>query len=457
MKVSSFFIILISLGTLIACGPQDPEPPVDVQEDTQAPPSTEATTQFFHAWMADVVNDLSSDDFEKPAKKWLTDTATKRINWALRDTAISNVTGKDSLVWGPALFLTEESGSPNPYTVENMMYCTQLKGTNHYSIGIAGTNEVSYDDWLKEDFNVNWSAESITGGKISKGSRLGLENLESLKDRDSKKTLLEFLGSVLADKSDARVSVAGHSLGGALTQVYSNYLRANLNASIQVDAWVYAGPTAGDATFADGLVSKLGADNYHAYNNRLDVIPHVWQEDSVKKICTIYRNKKFCDKNLLGEPIINMVTQYLIDISTATSDRYKIPGNPQTFEVDIVNSPAACEKVAKDLEEAWDHGLEGATDPFVGKCGIDKAGQKVHTFAMAYFLAEVGEQHTTAYTDYFFPNPAMKAAVSEYANPHISGSQFLSNVDEELIILTAFLAEVAGSFNSSNPPKCACE
>ncbi|MEL6628936.1 MAG: hypothetical protein AAFQ92_25685, partial [Bacteroidota bacterium] len=299
--------------------------------------------------------------------------------------------------------------------------------------------------------------ESITGGKISKGSRLGLENLESLQDRGSSKTLLEFLGSVLAGKSDARVSVAGHSLGGALTQVYSNYLRANLDSSIQVDAWVYAGPTAGDATFADGLVSKLGADNYHAYNNRLDVIPHVWQEDSVKKICTIYRNKKFCDKNLLGEPIINMVTQYLVDISTATSDRYKIPGNPKTFEVDIVNSPAVCEKAAKDLEEAWDNGLEGATDPFVGKCGIDKAGQKAHTFAMAYFLAEVGEQHTTAYTDYFFPNPAMKAAVSEYANPHISGTQFYSNVDEELIILTAFLAEVAGSFNSSNPPKCACE
>ncbi|MEL6132555.1 MAG: hypothetical protein AAFR59_04235, partial [Bacteroidota bacterium] len=280
-------------------------------------------------------------------------------------------------------------------------------------------------------------------------------------DYDQENTLLSFLQGVLTGKTDAKVSVSGHSLGGALTQVYANYLRSELSSDIEVEAWVYAGPTAGNKMFAEKLVTNLKAENYHAYNNRLDVVPHVWQADSLSKICSIYDKLELCHWRIGEHPIISMVSQYLMQIaSTSATNKYTIPGEPQTFEVDAPNSLVDCVDIFAGIAAAWNSGeidaanLKKATAPFVGKCGITAATQEAQAFQAMLYLAELGEQHTTAYTEYFFQDPALRAAVHKYANSYESKTQEASNADEGLIILTTFFQNVVKGIGDD--PNCDC-
>jgi hypothetical protein len=102
--------------------------------------------------------------------------------------------------------------------------------------------------------------------------------------------LAHFLRAVMETESgDVEVVVTGHSKGGALSSTLALWLaqtqgtdgvRPHLqwdrDRRATVGCWSYAGPTAGNATFATMSDAVIG-DRCHRVSNRLDMVPHAWQ------------------------------------------------------------------------------------------------------------------------------------------------------------------------------------
>ncbi|WP_020534254.1 lipase family protein [Lewinella cohaerens] len=471
----TFFFLLFGIIFFTACDPAttitDPQEGEEITELGPAtpPPSEEAVRQFFYAWMADCANDqYYSSDFKarEDAFKYLRGLAETRIDNAIKDaTAI----GESTRVWGPAINITYEDDTDDGYfyIIENLIYCTYAKvgGVSHYYVGIAGTNAISEYDWLHEDVNEGTVNNPTTGGKISKGSLLGLEQLTALKDSVQGITLLSFLQEKISEDSTAVISVAGHSLGGALTQVYAGYLNNKLGANVNVEAWVYAGPTAGDSTFAQNLVQNLKAENYHAYNNALDVVPHVWQIDSLNKICSIYEEESYCKFGIEENPLVSLVGEYLKTISV--NGNYTIPiGQNHVFTKSL--TPASLDDCADfftasmlEISKVDGYSVPYTLIPNLTKlnslCKVGSSNAQDVNLRLLMFLAKMAEEHTTAYIDYFFQGEysSLKSIVAEYTAAPTDDTKVRGNAEEGVDILNAFLTNVHETMKSKNPT-CKC-
>ncbi|MCY1061653.1 hypothetical protein [Nannocystis sp. SCPEA4] len=212
--------------------------------------------------------------------------AAKQINQALANAA-SMIDGWQ-IVWGPAVLADDRGYS------ENLMYVVQRTAApSQYVIAIAGTNFNSPADALVEDLyvykQVSWLYDTTAkGAKIALGTSIGLLNLQRLKPAatlpGAGTTLIEFLRTIVSEK--VNITVAGHSLGGALAPTLAVWLADT--AQGRVDPWdpkkhatigaqAFAGPTAGNGAFALHSVFKLGTLLRPVYNT-LDVVPHAWQE-----------------------------------------------------------------------------------------------------------------------------------------------------------------------------------
>ena len=102
-------------------------------------------------------------------------------------------------------------------------------------------------------------------------------------------TLFEFLRAAVSEASGpVEVVVTGHSKGGALAPTLALALaqcqgsehvhrpqRWDPDERATVHCYAYAGPTAGNAAFADLSDHVIGA-NCHRVANRLDMVPHAW-------------------------------------------------------------------------------------------------------------------------------------------------------------------------------------
>ncbi len=207
----------------------------------------------------------------------LTQLGKGRIQGALQDTTLQQTyyptqdyPSGVNLVWGPVLTV-EYIDSMNLGLTNNLMYVLEAtKGdTTEFYIGIAGTNMISQYDWFVEDFDVspanqqNWEGgDGQVKGKISNGTSIGLNTLLGMVDSAQTGTpdLLTFLsGAISSGQSSVyKLSVTGHSLGGALSPVLALKLKQQFTATnIIVDAWPFAGPTAGNSSFATYLTNTL--------------------------------------------------------------------------------------------------------------------------------------------------------------------------------------------------------
>ncbi len=102
-------------------------------------------------------------------------------------------------------------------------------------------------------------------------------------------TILEYLRSVVREtEGPVEVTVTGHSKGGALASTLALALdqmrgrdhvrrkdRWDRDQRATVNAYTFAGPTAGNAAFAD-LSDRVIGDRCHRIANRLDIVPHAW-------------------------------------------------------------------------------------------------------------------------------------------------------------------------------------
>lgn len=385
------------------------------QNLTPAQQKAESIKNFYHAWLADCVNDIYYDGKENAETKLRT-LAYNRVHNATKSDSISSVFGQETIVWGPSVLVDQQAKGDlgTSYVSSNMMYCLQsITNTDTtFYIGISGTNMVSPYDWFEEDLAVGDTVTWKYGGKISAGSQKGFGNLEGLRDHSTGKTLYDFFKAKLGTLSHPKVkfAVSGHSLGGAMTQLYSSFLK-NRFPKIAVEAWVYAGPTAGNDVFARTLTDTL--DAYFAYNNTLDVVPHAWEKATLEKVCSLYNGLSFCTHEFVDNPILNAVGNFMIGKSSTIV--YTIPGSPETF----TGSTADWKGLDCDAFYTFIDGLSGNLYNYPNMIKKHCNGHEL-TFKELYdlyaFFIEMGQQHTTAYFDHFIDvnNPTLQASINYY-------------------------------------------
>lgn len=234
-------------------------------------------------------------------------------------TKASSTIGRWKIVWGPAV----PAQILGPAYSLNAMYVAQsVEEPSKYVIAIGGTNFNAVFDKVVEDLfvfaQVPWPygfLESVLvapGANIALGTALGLTILQNMTPSGSLPgagtKLVDFLKTLVSRKVE--ITVAGHSLGGALAPTVALWL-ANTqqdilslnwdplkNATIQVQA--FAGPTPGNSAFAKFLGFKLG-DGLKSYYNSLDVIPHAWQTLGTPSLAELYSLYAGCvDKDKQG-------------------------------------------------------------------------------------------------------------------------------------------------------------
>lgn len=425
MRVLTISLAFLLLATFSCKQSSDSK----TQESENVTPSSlmpDAERHFLYAWLADCVNDDLETTDSLSALQNLNGKALNRIQAAtITDTSITNRIGTHTIIWGPVVAIhSPESGA---YTSKNMVYCLEKDNgtgnTPEYVIGIAGTNPLSAYDWFQEDLQVGTSVQGPSdwnpNAKISLGSSIALNEVKSLTNSEGK-TLYDTLDALAG--SGATISVSGHSLGGALTQVLSYDLKLRYQSN-EVQAWVYAGPTAGDSIFATTLTTALGG-NYNAYNNTIDLVPHAWQKDKLNELCTIYNGMQFrdgyvCDTEKIEEvPTIDGVIQYLKDTSAHVN--YKLPTPINTFtggelEMDFED----CTKYDSVIDALWGggSGMEyyNSLNTITKNCSGNEILKNQFEKLFAY-LTEMGYQHTSAYFDHFFKDESsdFQTAVQGY-------------------------------------------
>jgi hypothetical protein len=233
--------------------------------------------------------------------------------------------GKWNVVWGPAV-LQDMAGYPM-----NTMYVAQMASdASQYVIGIAGTNAMSLEAWLTEDFLVSWQCRwpFASEAKISAGTALGLCYL--LQMRPSSKvpgagqSLTDFLSTIT--RGPVEITVTGHSLGAALapvlavlladTQEDSSLWSPQKNATIST--MPTAAPAIGNRAFGAHARKRLGA-GLTPFTHSLDVVPHIWQEDMIRKIPGLY------EPDLPYQPIVALLAGAL-GLLAAGGEYATLPG-----------------------------------------------------------------------------------------------------------------------------------
>lgn len=216
--------------------------------------------------------------------------------------------------WGPAVY----QASGDRYADNAIFVAVERDVENPVCVvAIAATNPNSSYDWLQEDFDVenvvgwtaafptleSYGAPSGIDPYLSAGTALGINNLLALQSDGS--TLVQFLSSV--ENTAATLVFAGHSLAGALSPTLALALFNPEGGALGLSKWanvrVYpsAGATPGNqdfSTFFNGVFPAVsavsGAPPYQSWNqdvaNRLDVVPHAWQIDTLAELPSLYGN-----------------------------------------------------------------------------------------------------------------------------------------------------------------------
>ncbi|MCB9282227.1 MAG: hypothetical protein H6562_25280 [Lewinellaceae bacterium] len=452
---------LLSVIVFNSCGSKHVEETPEDVRIAVIPSMKEAQRHFYHAWLADCVNEEPYIGEERAIHD-LTDEATKRINGAINNDTIKSFFGAEELLWGPVLSVNYVESSTDKYVVDNLMYCLGRKdsvGQYHFMVAIAGTDAISSFDWMDEDLDVLQQKPWLEGTMISAGAMNGYQNLVGF--RDNGVGIDSFLRMKARLYPGMEVEVAGHSLGGALTQVMASHFNDQLKdvgSGISVTAWVYAGPTAGNKAFADSLVQQLAG--YYAYDNTLDVVPHAWEMDQVIEICNLYNGFELCGNTMEPNIWIKGVARYIQALAANTGD-YTQPVSsvpPFTGKHFLSADTTGCAAVLAGTKKAWgDSGypidLYQNLNSLSGQCGYKTDVTEPEFNQFAFFLAEMGAQHLNAYFDHFFDNTPIATSLPQYV-PGNSGTFIDWDAAD---ILSDFIENAAGYLKAQGISDCDCQ
>jgi Lipase (class 3) len=114
--------------------------------------------------------------------------------------------------------------------------------------------------------------------------------------------VLTFLAQQAAGSAEPlEVTVTGHSKGGALAPAVALWLKDSLRSADPAERWdggrqarilsyAFAGPTPGNAAFADRVDQVLGADHHHLRNTN-DLVTRAWQVGDLQQIPALYGSR----------------------------------------------------------------------------------------------------------------------------------------------------------------------
>lgn len=174
--------------------------------------------------------------------------------------ALSGYPGNWQVTWGPALSSDRA----------NMMYVAG--GTAGYAVVIRGTDWSFVLDWI-EDFTsiLQVPAPYNANVKLAAGTLIGIQTLDGMTASNGT-TLRQYLGTLPAN---AQLYVTGHSLGGCLASAYAPWLAYDGFGGSTMQVVTFAGPTAGDQSFATYYNNLFGSRAVRYYN-KIDLVPNAW-------------------------------------------------------------------------------------------------------------------------------------------------------------------------------------
>ncbi|MEA1063462.1 lipase family protein [Erwinia sp. HR93] len=199
----------------------------------------------------------------------------------------------DNVVWGPAVFRTPKLRNAADNWDDYMFFVVQNRN-DPSDYRVAARSTVSslngYED-VAVLLPVDWrefDADAPEGAKIADGMAqvLGaLLTMTSSVEPGLGTTLVEFLNANLKDGDT--LTFCGHSMGGTFTVPWGACVKTLLKQDIRVQVRSLAGATAGNAAFAARAEALLG-DGLKRITNFRDLVPKLWNTDSVKEIATLY-------------------------------------------------------------------------------------------------------------------------------------------------------------------------
>lgn len=307
-------------------------------------------TAFYWSWLS---NDASQHDVLVPldhSQKWpqclekareqatriFTERLTDKVRQALQQG--QELIGDDwHAVWGPVVYVKGARPLVTPFSAQatfeatNAMLVVHSARQQRYIVAIAGTNPHSAYDWLREDFTLtpgydwqsalkHWqSGAALASGNpalatLDNGTFTGVSQLLAMRDAGGR-GLLSFLQGVNA--SGCTLTVAGHSLGGALSPTLAlalvdpeHPLQNNWQAD-QLRVYATAGATPGNAALAqryrNTLPASIGdsASPWQVWNavvwNQFDVVPRAWALSTLDALPGLYAQASYQGKKAYGD------------------------------------------------------------------------------------------------------------------------------------------------------------
>ncbi|MEV0278724.1 hypothetical protein AB0I22_20390 [Streptomyces sp. NPDC050610] len=283
--------------------------------------------------------------------------------------ANQKVIGGWEIVWGPGV----KQFRTDLYAVNALYVARNVDDPTRYAIAIAGTNGFEPFEWLFENLLVQtipWSPLRPLA-RLTLGTAIGLNVLKRITPSGDRpgagQTLRQFLKG-LPDKN-IRLTVTGHSLGGALAPALALWLRDTQRVPVigaqsgwdfrelaKISTLTTANPTPGNRRFAQYVAQRL--ETVRRYANHLDMVPKLWTN------ATIDEAKDFYTADGLPGPV-----PWLFDLAKLWS--------------------------SGDFYGHLDPGSEPLRGPF--DSGLVDPDQS----ACANFAAQLLHQHETAYRPHF--------------------------------------------------------
>ncbi len=336
---------------------------------TPSPQYTQDQAAFALSLLSNAVSD------QLGTQQQLQEQLDQNIRSALDDPTVKNYIGDWQIGWGPVVYERPQSLVSN-----NTLYVAQRENT--YVIATAGTNPISFYDWLVEDFDVtsqvDWPyPEFVPAGlqpKLAQGTSTGLQILLNMKSHDQ--TIIEFLDGVVKTHPDQSMElvVVGHSLGGALSPVLAlalldqqaqwthNHPINNQQAKwlsthpITLSVYPTAGATPGNKDFSTYYSDRLECNTIRVWN-ALDVVPYAWNEGLLKVIPYLYEFKiqpddllkqwvKVAEENAAS----GNYTQLIPDTrSRLSAVDLPVPATPQCQRSNVLMAPPDLDTVATQI------------------------------------------------------------------------------------------------------------
>jgi hypothetical protein len=330
---------------------------------------------------------------------------------------------------------------------------------NELVIGVAGTNFVNAYDWFVEDTETDsmlpWNKDIIhtqkenliaNSGYIAKGTAIALQKVWNLKDsgldHSEPQIISGWLYQYLSENTNIdKVTVTGHSLGGAISPVLALALSENKNLwkpesakNIDIKSYVFAGPTPGDQQFVS-YVENNSDITIHSIYNKNDVVSHAWSLDMINKVSTLYSAEL---KNYIrvGEKkkVIDNIVKALVDwirekseIAIQTGHEYTRWTKEETFSgeikkiYEIANIPyiIMMSVLKSDLKEEQ---YRESRESLCAICNVSIASSpdkqveelKHYLSYFAKFMITLGVEHTDRYAEEVFNDTTFSNIIKAY-------------------------------------------